>query len=39
VCSYAFVEFEEMKDAEDALVEMHGRNIEGSTFIIKVKYV
>lgn len=34
--SYAFVEFEDAKDAEDALQEMHGRNIDGNTFIINV---
>ncbi|KAH8548003.1 hypothetical protein BGW37DRAFT_508726 [Umbelopsis sp. PMI_123] len=32
---YAFVEFEDPRDAEDALNDMHGRRIEGHTLTIQ----
>ncbi|RCI01882.1 hypothetical protein CU098_010956 [Rhizopus stolonifer] len=35
---YAFVEFEENQDAEDAFQEMHGRTIDGYTLNIQVTF-
>lgn len=38
VYSYAFVEFENTRDAEDAFNEMHGRTIEGYTLSVQVSW-